>query len=296
MMYVVLVALAPDRLRLRLHSLVASPADCAVQHAQRALDLDGEVDVAGRVDDVETLALPEAGRRRRGDGDAALLLLLHEVHGRGAVVHLADLVGLAGVEEDPLGRGRLAGIDVGHDAEIAVVLDPVGARHCPAVRSPTVVGEGPIGLCHLVRVFPFLHRSAAVVGGVEEFARQALLHCVLVAAARGCDEPADRQRLPALVAHLDRNLVGGTADAARAHLHRGHDVLQRLMEELDRVRLGLGLHLVQRAVDDALGNRLLALLHDRVHEFGHDEVVVLRVRVDLASLSPVPARHVRLPS
>jgi len=38
-------------------------------------------------------------------------------------------VAAAGVEEDPLGRRRLAGIDVGHDAEVAVVLDFVSAGH-----------------------------------------------------------------------------------------------------------------------------------------------------------------------
>ena len=128
--HVVLVGLAPHRLGLRLDALVGvEHADGAVEHAQRALHLDGEVDVAGRVDDVEPLAAPERGRRGRRDGDAALLLLLHPVHRRGAFVHFADLVALAGVVEDPLGRRRLAGIDVGHDAEVAVVLDGVGAGH-----------------------------------------------------------------------------------------------------------------------------------------------------------------------
>ena len=127
----VLVALAPDRLGLRLDALVGiEHADRAVEHAQRALDLDGEVDVAGRVDDVEALAVPERGGRGRRDRDAALLLLLHPIHGRGAFMHLADLVALAGVIEDPLGRRGLAGIDVRHDAEVAVVLDRVGAGHC----------------------------------------------------------------------------------------------------------------------------------------------------------------------
>src|ERR1700760_3400824 len=85
--------------------------------------------MAGRVDDVETLALPESGRRGGRDGYAALLLLLHPIHRRGAFVHLADLMALAGVVEDPL-RGRgLPGIDVGHDAEVSVVLDLVGAGH-----------------------------------------------------------------------------------------------------------------------------------------------------------------------
>ena len=128
--HAVLVALAPDGLGLRLHALVAvEHAHGAVEHAQRALHLDGEVDVAWRVDDVEALAVPEAGGGSRRDGDAALLLLLHEIHGRGAVVHLADLVGLARVVEDPLGRRGLPGIDVGHDAEVAVVLDFMRSRH-----------------------------------------------------------------------------------------------------------------------------------------------------------------------
>src|ERR1035437_8198543 len=79
---------------------------------------------------VEALVFPERGGRGRGDGDAALLLLLHPIHRRGAFVHLADLMALAGVIEDPL-RGRgFPGIDVGHDAEIAVVLDRVVTGHC----------------------------------------------------------------------------------------------------------------------------------------------------------------------
>ena len=81
--------------------------------------------MAGRVDDVQALAIPESGGGSRGDGDAALLLLLHEIHGGSAVMHFADLVALAGIIEDALGRRRLAGIDVGHDAEVAIVLECV---------------------------------------------------------------------------------------------------------------------------------------------------------------------------
>src|SRR5699024_7583001 len=117
---VVLVSLPPHRLRLGLHTLLAvEHGDGAVQHAQRALHLDGEVDVAGGVDDVELVVLPVAGRRGGRDRDAALLLLLHPVHRRGTLVRLAELVVHAGVEEDAFRRRRLAGIDVGHDADVA---------------------------------------------------------------------------------------------------------------------------------------------------------------------------------
>src|SRR3546814_16690397 len=65
--------------------------------------------VAGRIDDVDPVILPEGGRRGGGDGDAALLLLLHPVHGRHAVMDFADLVRPAGVVQDALGRRGLAG-------------------------------------------------------------------------------------------------------------------------------------------------------------------------------------------
>ena len=129
----VLVGLAPDGHRLRLHAGHAvEDGDGAVEDAQRALDLGGEVDVTGGVDDVDLVVLPPAGRRGGRDRDAALLLLLHPVHDGGAVVDLTDLVGDAGVEEDALGRGGLAGVDVRHDADVADLVEVRGDvdGHC----------------------------------------------------------------------------------------------------------------------------------------------------------------------
>ena len=118
--HAVLVGLAPDGLRLRLDAADrAEHRDRAVKHAQAALDLNREIDVPRRVDDIDAVVAPEAGGRRRRDRDAALLLLHHPVHRRGAFVHLADLVVDTGVEEHALCGGGLAGIDVGHDADIA---------------------------------------------------------------------------------------------------------------------------------------------------------------------------------
>src|SRR5262249_1154044 len=85
----ILVALAPYRLRLRLHALVGiEHAYRGVEDAERALHLDGEVDVPGRVDDVEALLAPDGGGRGRRYRDAALLLLLHPVHGGSALMDL----------------------------------------------------------------------------------------------------------------------------------------------------------------------------------------------------------------
>ena len=62
---VVLVGLTPDGLGLGLDAFFAvEHGDGAVEDAQRALHLDREVDVAGGVDDVDLVVVPEAGRRR----------------------------------------------------------------------------------------------------------------------------------------------------------------------------------------------------------------------------------------
>ena len=128
--HVVLVGLAPHGLGLGLDAGDrVEHRDRAVEHAQAALDLDGEVDVARRVDDVDLAVAPLRGGRGRRDRDAALLLLDHVVHHRGAFVHLADLVGAAGVEEDALGRGGLARVDVGHDPDVAGLLEGKFACH-----------------------------------------------------------------------------------------------------------------------------------------------------------------------
>ena len=128
---VVLVRLTPHRLGLGLHAFLAvEDRHGAVEHAQGALDLDREVHVAWGVDDVDLVVVPETGHRSGGNGDTALLLLLHPVGGGCTVVGLADLAVDAGVEQDALGGGGLTGIDVGHDADVADLVEVLRAlRH-----------------------------------------------------------------------------------------------------------------------------------------------------------------------
>ena len=78
--------------------------------------------MSGSVDDVDAMidavAFPETGSRSAGNSDTALLFLLHPVHRRRTLVHLANLVRDARVIKDTFGGGGLTGIDVGHDADI----------------------------------------------------------------------------------------------------------------------------------------------------------------------------------
>src|SRR5579872_7457342 len=156
------------------------------------------------------------------------------------------------------------------------------------------MGEGAIRLGHAMGVLALLDRRAAIVRSVEQFGRKAIDHGLVVAAARGGDDPADGERLPALGAHFDRHLIGRAADAARAHFDRGGDIVERLAEYRDRIAFDLGLDAVERAIDDRLGDRLLALVHDRVHEFGDDDIAELGVRADLSLFGAVTTRHALL--
>src|SRR5262249_9405431 len=112
-----------------------------------------------------------------------------------------------------------------------------------------------------------------------------------IALARGGDDPADAERLPTRGANLDRHLVGRPADAPRADFDRRHDVFERLLENRNRILLRLPLDEIERAVDDALGHRLLAGAHDHVHELRDHEIPVLRIGVDLSLLGTMAAGH-----
>lgn len=72
--------------------------------------LQGEVDVTGGVNQVQTVAIPLAGGSGRGNGNTTLLLLDHPVHGSGTLVDLTNLVGLASVVQDTLTGGGLHNI------------------------------------------------------------------------------------------------------------------------------------------------------------------------------------------
>src|SRR5262249_11552280 len=99
-------------------------------------DLGGEIDVAGRVDQVDGAVLPLEGHAGAVDGDAALLLLDVVVGVGGALVHAAELVLGAGVVQDVLGGGRLAGVDVRNDADVAQLRQVELGHDNPQTNEP----------------------------------------------------------------------------------------------------------------------------------------------------------------
>ncbi len=115
------VGITPVCLRLRLDTAgSAEHAHTAVENLQRTIDLDREVHVSGRVDDVQGVIFPVAAGRSRLDRDATLLFLLHEVRRGFTVVDFTRTVDLARELQDALGRRGLARVHVGKDADVAV--------------------------------------------------------------------------------------------------------------------------------------------------------------------------------
>src|SRR5208283_3644630 len=92
---------------------------CAVENPERTSHFDRKIYVTGCVYDVDPVVFPETGRCSRGDGDAPLLLLFHPVHGGCAFVDLSDPVVDTCIVQDPFCCRRLAGIDMGHNADVS---------------------------------------------------------------------------------------------------------------------------------------------------------------------------------
>ena len=115
--------LTVDRHRLRLHTRDgAQHEDGAVEHAQGTLDLDREIDVTRRVDDVDVVAGPLAVRRGGLDRDAALAFEVHRVHLGAHAVFTLDVVNdpdALGIKEDALRERRLPRVDVRADTDVA---------------------------------------------------------------------------------------------------------------------------------------------------------------------------------
>ena len=103
--------------RLRLDSLGSVDDEHgALARLERARDFVREVDVPGRVDQVQLVPLPLHAHGLRLDRDPALALELHRVEHLGAHVAPGDRVRQL---EDAIGERRLAMVDVRDDREVA---------------------------------------------------------------------------------------------------------------------------------------------------------------------------------
>ena len=127
----VLVGLPPDCFGLGLDALLSVEDDhAAIENAQRALHFRGEVDMTGRVNEIDGAVAPLERDTGAVNGNAALLFFFVVVGLGRAGVNGAEPMRGAGVIENVLGGCSFAGIDMGNDSEVAnLVQIVVNAGH-----------------------------------------------------------------------------------------------------------------------------------------------------------------------
>src|ERR1700691_226055 len=138
--------------------------------------------------------------------------------------------------------------------------------------------ERLVGFRHPMYVFLLLHGPATRIRRVDQFIRELFDHGLACAFPRILQKPANRQRLPPERIHFHRHLVVCAAHAPRLHFQQGLHVLDGLLENLQRIVVGLLGHLIHRAVKYALRRRLLALIHHRANKLLHDVASINRIR------------------
>jgi hypothetical protein len=120
---VVFVRLTPDRFRLGFHTPdSAKNRNGSVKYPHGAFNLDGEVHVAGCINNIYLMIPPETGCGRRRYSNTPLAFLLHPVHCGGAFMNLAHLVLAAGIKQDTLRSRRLPGIDMSGNPDVSYVF------------------------------------------------------------------------------------------------------------------------------------------------------------------------------
>jgi hypothetical protein len=231
--------------------------------------------VPGRVDQVDAMIVPEAGRGGRGDRDPPLLLLLHPVHRRGALVDLAELVDLLRVEEDPLGHCRLAGVDVRDDPDVPGALerdvrarrDRLGWRCCVVIGLPLEVAEGAVRLGHAVGILAALDLPRRCRCS-RRCSSAASLSLMLLPFRLRADSIS--QRMPRLTRRSARTSTGiwyvepptrfGLTSMSGIALRRA------CSEHLDAGAAGLLTRSVTGTLEDAVREVSLAAVHELVRE------------------------------
>ena len=123
---VVSVGLEPDGFGLGFDAAISAEYDHgSVEYAKGPFDFDGEVHVAGGVDQVQRVSIPFETGGRRCNRDSPLLFLFQIVHNGCTVMHFPDFVGPARKIEHALRDGGLASVNMGANADVSDFLEGV---------------------------------------------------------------------------------------------------------------------------------------------------------------------------
>ena len=120
----VAISLSPNGFALSLNTFHCTEDDkCSVEDAKAAFYFGGEIDMAGRVDNVNCHIIPFAGNGRRVDGDAALRFFRVEVCLSRTVIDIAHSMRRAGVVKNAFGGCGLPRVDMRDDPNVSNCVD-----------------------------------------------------------------------------------------------------------------------------------------------------------------------------
>src|SRR5262245_32570229 len=117
-----------------------------------------------------------------------------------------------------------------------------------------------------MHVLTLLYRVAAVLRCIDDLVREAVHHRLLVALARELDEPAHAQRERPGGANIDGTLIRRPTNAAALHFDARAHVAERALPHLQWIIFRPLRDHIERAVDDAFRDALLAVAHHHVDE------------------------------
>jgi len=153
------------------------------------------------------------------------------------------------------------------------------------------VSEGPIGLCHLVSIFPLLDGATLALIGIDKLPGKPLVHGHAFLAPRVGDYPTDSESLSPCGRNLHWDLIGRTTDPAGTDLDERLDVLHGLIEDLDRLHAQFFGGFIESFVDYLLGGTFLTVEHDLIDELSDSEISEPGIQQRI-SLSHMPfTRH-----
>src|SRR5204862_8240986 len=106
---------------------------------------------------------------------------------------------------------------------------------------------------------------------------------------------ADAKREAAVRSHFDRHLVVRAADSPRLHFEARLDVVDRLLEHLQRIVARLFFDDVETLVNDPLGGAAFPAVHDAVDELADQRTLIDRIRRDITLRNLTSAGHLLNP-
>lgn len=123
-----------------------------------------------------------------------------------------------------------------------------------------------------------LDGATTVFRSLHHFSSQTLAHGFLGTLARRFTQPAHGQRSTASRANFNRNLVVSTTNTTGLDFDHRLDIAHGSAEHFKRILAPLGGDDLESTINNTLGNRLLAALHDGIYKLGDFDITELRIR------------------